>query len=237
MVIIPMKEGRLVVAMDDLDFRIRDVAFEAKVFNKYGTFDQIANRSMEGCAYLHCDLLNEATLTTITLRMKSPHVKMHEQHLQKGMFVGMENFGIESKSKKVFEKCDMHFVITIESTTIVSSIPTLQHKLVPMFFHMDSIREFKSFIQSWRFITIVVIIISIRGVRDSRGERLLLIEDGEGEFDPEYEQLFEAYNGDQCAMVLIKNVTITPSKGDQYLKAQHYTILTKVVNGAIRVHL
>ncbi len=76
-----MKEGRLVVTMDDLDFRIRNVAFEAKVFNKYGTFDQIANRSMEGYAYLHCDLLNETTLTTITLRMKSPHIKMHEQHL------------------------------------------------------------------------------------------------------------------------------------------------------------
>jgi hypothetical protein len=30
-------------------------------------------------------------------------------------------------------------------------------------------------------------------------------------------------------MVLIKSVTTT-SKGDQYLKAQHYTILTKVVD-------
>jgi hypothetical protein len=30
-------------------------------------------------------------------------------------------------------------------------------------------------------------------------------------------------------MVLIKNVTTT-SKGNQYLRAQHYTILTKVVD-------
>jgi hypothetical protein len=30
-------------------------------------------------------------------------------------------------------------------------------------------------------------------------------------------------------MVLIKNVTTT-SRGDQYLSAQHYTILTKVVD-------
>jgi hypothetical protein len=30
-------------------------------------------------------------------------------------------------------------------------------------------------------------------------------------------------------MVLIKNVTAT-SKGDQYLKAQHYKMLTKVVD-------
>jgi hypothetical protein len=36
-------------------------------------------------------------------------------------------------------------------------------------------------------------------------------------------------------MVLIKNVTTT--KGDQNLKAQHYTILTKVVDEVIRVHL
>jgi len=42
-----VKEVKLIVVVDDLNFRIRDVAFEAKVFNKYGTFDQIANRSME----------------------------------------------------------------------------------------------------------------------------------------------------------------------------------------------
>jgi hypothetical protein len=72
-----------------------------------------------------------------------------------------------------------------------------------------------------------------------------LIVDGEGEFDREvlvfrnnfkieYEQLLEAYNGGRCAMVLIKNVTTTTtSKGNQYLRAQHYTILTKVVDKAI----
>jgi hypothetical protein len=42
----------------------------------------------------------------------------------------------------------MHVVITIESTTIVSSIPAFQPELVPMFYHMDSIREFKNYIQS-----------------------------------------------------------------------------------------
>ncbi len=33
-------------------------------------------------------------------------------------------FGIESKCKRGFEKGDMHVVITIELTTIVSLIPT-----------------------------------------------------------------------------------------------------------------
>jgi len=39
MAIVPMKETRLVVVMDDLGFKIKDVAFEAKVFSRYGTFD------------------------------------------------------------------------------------------------------------------------------------------------------------------------------------------------------
>jgi hypothetical protein len=44
--------------------------------------------------------------------------------------------------------------------------------------------------------------------------------------------IFEVYNGGQCVMVLIENVKTT-SKGDQYLKAQHYKILTKVVDEII----
>jgi hypothetical protein len=60
------------------------------------------------------------------------------------MFVKLENFGIESKSKSEFEKGDMHVVITIESITIVSSILTFQPELIPMFFHMDSIKIFKN---------------------------------------------------------------------------------------------
>jgi hypothetical protein len=78
-----MKETRLIIAVDDLDFRIRDVAFEAKVFNRYDTFDWIANKSMEALdyAYLHCALLDKATLTTITMRVKSAYIEMHEQYL------------------------------------------------------------------------------------------------------------------------------------------------------------
>jgi len=97
--------------------------------------------------------------------------------------VKVENFGIDSKSKRGFEKVDMHIVITIESITIVPSILAFQLKLIPMFFQMDSIRKFRNFIQRWRSTTIVVIIISVRGVGDNKGEKQLLIIDGEGEFD------------------------------------------------------
>jgi hypothetical protein len=70
-------------------------------------------------AYLHCDLLDKVALITIILKVKLPHINIHEQHLQKGMFVRVENVGIESKSKRGFEKGDMHIVITIESTIVV----------------------------------------------------------------------------------------------------------------------
>jgi hypothetical protein len=44
-------EGRVLVGVDDLDFKVRDVAFETKVFNKYDTFDEIMNRTMENPSY------------------------------------------------------------------------------------------------------------------------------------------------------------------------------------------
>ncbi len=67
-----MKESKLVVIVVDLDFRIKDVAFEAKTFNRYDNFDQITNKSMENSsyAYLHHDLLDMATLITIILKVK-----------------------------------------------------------------------------------------------------------------------------------------------------------------------
>jgi hypothetical protein len=37
--VVLLKEGRLVVVVDDLDLKIKDVSFEAKVFNRYDTFD------------------------------------------------------------------------------------------------------------------------------------------------------------------------------------------------------
>jgi hypothetical protein len=39
MIIVLMKEDQLVVAVNDLNFRIKDVVFEAKVLNRYNTFN------------------------------------------------------------------------------------------------------------------------------------------------------------------------------------------------------
>ncbi len=80
MFIILVKEGTLIVVVNDLDFGIRNATLKAMVLNRYGTFDQIANRSMEdpSYAYLHCDLLDRVVLTIIILKVKSPYIKKHE---------------------------------------------------------------------------------------------------------------------------------------------------------------
>jgi len=137
---------------------------------------------------------------------------------KKGMFVKVENFGIELKSKKGFEKGDMHVVITVELTTIVSSILAFQLELIPMFFHMDSIKKFKNSFQSWRYVTIAIIVIGVKGVGDNKGEKQSLLLDGKGEFDQDvltlgynfktkYQQLLKAYNGGQCVGMFTARLT------------------------------
>jgi len=167
MVVILVKKTQLIGVVNDLDFKVRDVAFEVKVFNRCDTFDQTVNRSKEdlGYAYLYCDLLNKVALITIIFKVKSLHINMHEQYLQKCMFMKVEIFGIESKSKKRFEKGDTHVVILVELMTIVSPITAFELELILMFFHMDSIKEFKSSFQ-----IIVIIIIGVRGKGNNKGE-------------------------------------------------------------------
>jgi hypothetical protein len=50
--------------MDELDYRVQDVAFKANVFNRYDTFDCIAHKILEdpSYVYLHCDLLDGIAL-------------------------------------------------------------------------------------------------------------------------------------------------------------------------------
>jgi hypothetical protein len=55
--------------------------------------------------------------------------------------------------------------------------------LFPMFFHMDSIREFRNYLQNWSFFTIIIIIVGVRGAWNNKGEKQLFIANVKGEFD------------------------------------------------------
>jgi hypothetical protein len=52
-----------------------------------------------------------------------------------------------------------------------------------MFFHMDLIRKFQNSIHSWRFATIAIIVIGVRGIKDNKVEKQLLIADGKVNFN------------------------------------------------------
>ncbi len=93
-------------------------------------------------------------------------------------------FGIEARSQTEFEKGDMLIILIVESTTIVLSIIAFELVLIPMFFHFDSFKKFRSRSLQSKFSTtiIVVIVPTIRGVKSSH-ERQFMIVDGEGQFD------------------------------------------------------
>ncbi len=95
-----------------------------------------------------------------------------------------KNFGIEARSQRGFEKGDMLNILIVESTTIVLSIIAFELVSIPMFFHFDSFKKFRSRSSQSKLSTtiIVVIVPTIRGVKSSH-ERQLMIVDGEGQFD------------------------------------------------------
>jgi len=115
-----------------------DVAFEGLVSNRYGTFDRITKKTMDDSsyAYIYCGILNRVGLTMITVQVKSPHIQMHENVFQKWLYVKVNNFGIEVRSQRGFEKGNMPIILTVECITIVLSIITFEPTLIPMFFHL-----------------------------------------------------------------------------------------------------
>jgi hypothetical protein len=89
-------------------------------------------------------------------------------------------FGIESKSKQGFDKCDMHIVTIVESTTIVLSNFNFQLELVPPFFQINSIKKFKNYIQNWNFASITIVVINVKGIQDNKDEKQLMLGIKEG---------------------------------------------------------
>ncbi len=119
---IVVQKRRCVVYANDLNCGVRDPTFEGKVLNKYSTYDWITKKLIDdpSYAYLYCEFFDAIGSTTITLRVKSPHIHVHEQLFQKGFYVRIENFGIKAKSQQRFKKGDMLILIMIKSKTIVS---------------------------------------------------------------------------------------------------------------------
>jgi hypothetical protein len=166
---------------------------------------------------------------------------MHENVLQKKLYVKVENFGIEAKSQRGFEKNNMPNILMVESTTILSSITMFKLILIPMFSHFDSLKEFRSKSLQSKFstTTIVIIVIAIKGGNSSHEGRLMIV-DGESQFDQivlafsnqfktKNDQLVETKKINQCVMVLVKNVIATIVDNRSF-QTQPFTILSKMID-------
>jgi hypothetical protein len=78
----------------------------------------------------------------------------------------------------------MPIILVVESTTIVSSITTFEPILIPMFFHFDFFKEFRSKSLHPKFSTaIITIIITVIKGGGKNYEKQFKIIDGEGQFD------------------------------------------------------
>ena len=93
-------------------------------------------------AYLHCDVIDRSSLTTMTMSLKSLEIEQHQTKFHVGLVLRIENFGIPLKSEKSFEKGDMRVAIKIESTIVVNVVEGRDNEFVPKFYHIDSIGEF-----------------------------------------------------------------------------------------------
>ncbi len=147
--------------------------FKGKVLNRYGIFYQIANKNIDnlGYAYLHRDLLDKVIRTTIILKVKTPYINMHEQYLQKTCLWRSIFLTLSQSPKGDFRKVTCMLLLQLRLTTIVSPIIVFDPKLVPMFFHMDSIKKFISSLQNSNFVIVVVIIVGVRGRVNNKGEK------------------------------------------------------------------
>ncbi len=156
------QKGRKVVGVDDLDefswCGFWGVGVES-IWHIWSHNQKNHGWSDLGYAYFYCELLNQVGLTMITLWVKSPHIQMHKTVLQKGLYVKVENFGFEVRYQNGFEKGDMPIILMVESTIIVSSITTFEPTLIPMFFHSNFLKEFKSRSLQSKFPTATIVII------------------------------------------------------------------------------
>lgn len=84
----------------------------------------------------------------------------------------------ESKFKNEFEKSYMPIITIVELTTIVLPIVAFECALVFMFFCMHFILKIKKIFFKWKFNTIVMIIVNVRGGRNNKHENQLLITHG-----------------------------------------------------------
>ena len=109
-------KSKVVACMTNIDENCRNVCFESKVLNHYGTFDYLhsnnANKSLDSSTYiyLYCDLIDQECLTIITMTISENVVDHYEKKIHQGVYTRVENFDVRCKHSGGFQKetCHMH---------------------------------------------------------------------------------------------------------------------------------
>ena len=113
-------------------------------------------------------------------------------------------------------------VLKVQSTTSIFMIEDSRNKLIPQFFHIDSISKFqKRSHEQWATTTIVACIIGIKGTYGCFHQ--FIIAD-------------EGFNSGQCVMVLFKNIGISQTRY-QYLCTDASIIISTNVDNFVQIQL
>lgn len=129
----------------------------------------------------------------------------------------------------------MPVVIRVLSTTIFTPISPFKPKLVPWYYHTNTIQDLKKRSYGpWASANIVVVVVAVRG--DFNCYKQLEVAGGSGDLDHDivtfvlhlhtkYEQLVQSFH---WIMVSLKNIAATTT-GDRHLRTDHFTIVATVV--------
>jgi hypothetical protein len=160
-----MKEARLLI------IGIKDGVFKIKVFNRYGAFDWIANESMKnlGYIYLHCEICWTWQLWPQSFWLWNCFIEKCMNNIcNKTCLWGSKTLAFNQNLKGDWERWHAHCHYNSINCVINFLIPTW---IGSYLFHLDSISQFKSSVESWSF----TIIIGVRGRKDSKGGTQLMI--------------------------------------------------------------
>jgi hypothetical protein len=156
-----------------MDFGIKDGMFKIKVFNRYGAFDWITIESMKDLGYtnLHCEICWTWQLWPQSFWLWNCFIQKCMNNIcKRACLWGSKTLAFNQNPKGDWERWHTHcHYNSINNYCVINFwIPTW---IGSYLFHLDSIREFKSFIEGWRF----TIIIGVRGKKDNKGGKQLMI--------------------------------------------------------------
>jgi hypothetical protein len=89
----------LVLLMEDIDHKVRNVVFECLVLNVYDnlSISSTSPSKFMVFAYLHANVFDAVGTTTITISIKEGLIKTHVKFIKKGYFLQLENFSMKAK--------------------------------------------------------------------------------------------------------------------------------------------